>query len=45
MAAAAAAAVEALLESINGTLDRELSTAPMDAEYMWGESADWSLGD
>ena len=37
--------VKTLVETINGALDPELSAAPMDAEYVWGESADWSLGD
>jgi hypothetical protein len=37
--------VKALVETINATLDRELSAAPMEAEYVWGESADWSLGE
>ena len=39
------AQVRALVETINATVDRELPTAPMDAEYVWGENVDWSLGE
>ena len=37
------AQVKALVETINANMDREFPVQLMDAEYVWGESADWSL--